>query len=137
MAIPRGIRNNNPLNIRRGNNWIGERPHQSDPAFEQFVSMEYGLRAGFIILRNYITGRGGKTPCFDTIEKIIRRWAPPTENVTEKYIDFVCRQTGLHRCQKIDFLDRDTMVKIVAAMCQLENGTKIDPAVIESAYDLV
>ena len=32
--VPRGIRNNNPLNIRKGNNWQGERHPQTDPAFE-------------------------------------------------------------------------------------------------------
>ena len=40
--IPRGIRNNNPLNIRIGNQWLGERPCPNDPSFEQFVSMECG-----------------------------------------------------------------------------------------------
>jgi hypothetical protein len=42
--IPRGIRNNNPLNIRIGNTWLGERPEPTDHDFEEFVSMEYGLR---------------------------------------------------------------------------------------------
>ena len=45
-TIPRGIRNNNPLNIRIGNQWLGERANPNDPAFEQFVAMEYGIRAG-------------------------------------------------------------------------------------------
>ena len=52
--IPRGIRNNNPLNIRIGNQWLGERANPNDPAFEQFVAMEYGIRAGFVLLRRYI-----------------------------------------------------------------------------------
>lgn len=137
MAIPRGIRNNNPLNIRRGNNWRGERPHQSDPAFEEFVSMEYGLRAAFIILRNYITGRGGRTVKFNTIDKIIRRWAPAVENATEKYVQFVERDSGINRFAQIDFKNRKAMVDIVYAMCQVENGTRVDRSLIESSYDLV
>ena len=38
MALPRGIRNNNPLNIRKGCNWKGERHPQTDKAFEEFES---------------------------------------------------------------------------------------------------
>ena len=38
--VPRGIRNNNPLNIRKGNNWKGERPNQTDKAFEEFETMQ-------------------------------------------------------------------------------------------------
>jgi hypothetical protein len=34
---PRGIRNNNPLNIRIGNDWQGERKPNTDGAFEQFA----------------------------------------------------------------------------------------------------
>ena len=56
MEKPRGIRNNNPLNIRKGNNWQGEISPQSDKEFEQFESMTMGVRAGMKILRNYITG---------------------------------------------------------------------------------
>ena len=92
---PRGIRNNNPLNIRKGNNWKGERPHQTDKAFEEFQSMEFGIRAGFIILRKYINGYFGLTAKHNTIEKIIRRWAPPSENATQNYIDFVAKDMGI------------------------------------------
>lgn len=135
--VPRGIRNNNPLNIRKGNNWQGERPVQTDKAFEQFVSMEFGLRAGFILLRNYITGRGGKTAKFDTIEMIISRWAPECENNTRTYIDVVCKNTGIHSRERIAFTDRKKMVAIVRAMAYVECGQWIDEKVVESAYDLV
>ena len=53
-TIPRGIRNNNPLNIRIGNTWLGEVADPSDPSFEQFVSMQYGVRAACVLLRRYI-----------------------------------------------------------------------------------
>ena len=43
MTIPRGIRNNNPGNIRHGNDWQGISKEQPDPAFCTFVSPEYGL----------------------------------------------------------------------------------------------
>ena len=42
MKIPRGIRNNNPLNIRVGNNWKGEVSQPTDHTFEQFTEMKWG-----------------------------------------------------------------------------------------------
>lgn len=134
---PRGIRNNNPLNIRKGNNWKGERPNQTDKAFEEFQTMEYGIRAGFKLLKNYITGYGGKVAPFDTIEKIVKRWAPPTENATRNYIDFVSRDTGINAKTRISFKDRPTMVAIVDAMIFVECGQRVSRDVIQSAYDLV
>ena len=134
---PRGIRNNNPLNIRKGNNWKGERPHQTDKAFEEFETMQYGIRAGFIILRKYVTGYMGLTQKFNTIELIIKRWAPPTENSTQKYIDFVSKDTGIPARQHISFKDKTKMVAIVDAMIFVECGQRIDRKIISSAYDMI
>lgn len=134
---PRGIRNNNPLNIRKGNNWKGERPNQTDKAFEEFETMQYGIRAGFIILRKYVTGYMGLTQKFNTIELIIKRWAPPTENSTQKYIDFVSKDTGIPARQHISFKDKTKMVAIVDAMIFVECGQRIDREIISSAYDMI
>lgn len=134
---PRGIRNNNPLNIRKGNTWKGERPVQTDKAFEQFVSMEYGIRAGFKILRNYITGFNGLGEKYNTIYKIINRWAPAHENHTWAYIDYVVDKTGIPAHQRLAFANRKQMCDIVAAMIEMECGAPVDRAVIESGYDLL
>ena len=52
--LPRGIRNNNPLNIRLNpdNRWQGKVPpkHNSDGAFEQFHDPIMGLRAAAVLL---------------------------------------------------------------------------------------
>lgn len=135
--VPRGIRNNNPLNIRKGNNWKGERPNQSDKAFEEYTSMTYGIRAGFIIIRKYMSGYNGLTEKFNTIEKIIRRWAPPTENATQKYIDQVAKESGISPRLKLSFSDKKSMCAIVSAMIHVECGQLVDMALIESGYDLV
>ena len=135
--VPRGIRNNNPLNIRKGNNWQGERPIQHDKAFEEFSSMTYGIRAGFIIIRKYMSGYNGLTRKFNTIEQIIRRWAPPTENATQKYIDQVAKESGISPRLKLSFSDKKSMCAIVSAMIHVECGQKIDMSLIESGYDLV
>lgn len=134
---PRGIRNNNPLNIRKGNDWKGERPEQEDTDFEEFTSMEYGIRAGFIILRKYITGYNGLTQKFNTIEKMISRWAPTVENNTAAYISQVSKMTGIPATLKISFSQKSFMVAIVDAMIYVECGQHVDKQLIESAYDMV
>lgn len=137
MALPRGIRNNNPLNIVKGNSWKGERANQTDNRFEEFESMAMGLRAGFVLLRNYIEGTKTRPTKFNTIRKIIARWAPPSENYTQRYIDYVCKWSGLLPDEVVRFRERKKMVAIVQAMAKMECGVTLDVALIESAYDLV
>lgn len=136
-AIPRGIRNNNPLNIRKGNNWQGERHPQLDRDFEEFESIEYGIRAAFKLFRNYITGFSGRSVKYNTIRKLIRRWAPPTENATQRYIDFVCKQVGKDQNEVIWFSDRKLMIDVCRAMAFVECGQWIDRQKFESGYDLL
>ena len=135
--VPRGIRNNNPLNIRKGNSWQGERQPQSDKAFEEFESMQYGIRAGFKLIKKYMSGYNGLTKKFDNIELIIKRWAPPTENATQKYIDFVSKTTGIPSRQKLSFDNKKLMCDIVSAMIQVECGQSLDRDIIESGYDML
>lgn len=135
--IPRGIRNNNPLNIRKGNSWLGERHPQVDREFEEFQTIEYGLRAAFKLIRNYITGFGGKSAKYNTIRKLIRRWAPPTENATQRYIDFVCQQVDKDQNEIIWFSDRKLIIDICRSMAFVECGQWIDRIKFESAYDLL
>ena len=130
--IPRGIRNNNPLNIRRGTNWLGLSKHQTDPAFCQFDSMTYGLRAGLIIIRTYMMKYK-----LTTIHSIVTRWAPPSENDTNAYVKSVSSMMRMHALQTFDFGDRGRIVALVSAMCKVETGISIDQKLIESAYDLL
>lgn len=127
--IPRGIRNNNPLNIRIGNVWLGEEMRPTDPEFEQFVAMEYGLRAAFVLLRRYIRHYHK-----DTIRAIISTWAPSTENNTEAYIQRVASSMNLDADEPLRYEDEKTMCQLVAAMCLVECGQKVDFAKIEKGY---
>ena len=92
MSLPRGIRNNNPLNIRRSKDkWKGLRALQADAQFCQFESLEYGWRAAFYLLtRTYYH----KYRLY-TIRAIISKWAPPCENNSKAYVENVSRLTGI------------------------------------------
>lgn len=120
MSTTRGLKNNNPLNIRKSNDtFIGELPVSTDKAFKQFKSMAHGYRAAFVILSNY-NKRG-----LNTIEKIISRWAPPSDgNHTENYIQNVSVRSGVDRKKELTLKDGNDYIKIVAAMCVSENGVK-------------
>lgn len=83
--MTRGVRNNNPFNIKLSNNsWLGKMKKNTDGTFEQFRTIDYGLRAGMQLLRGYIA-RG-----YDTPARIINRFAPSSENNVSAYISFVC-----------------------------------------------
>ena len=135
--LPRGIRNNNPLNIRKGNNWQGEVSRSTDGEFEQFVSMQWGIRAGFKILKNYMTGYGGRVKALTNVHDIIHRWAPPSENNCKAYIDSVCRFSGLHEFERLQFSDRNKMLALVDGMIRVECGQPVSLDIIASAYDLI
>mgnify|MGYP003290378305 CR=1 FL=1 len=129
--IPRGIRNNNPLNIRIGNVWLGERPNPTDRTFEEFVTMAYGLRAAFIILRRYI-----KRYQLNTIAKIIPRWSPDGEEKERAYIEVVCHRSGHAADTPLTYENKATMVALVEAMAYVECGVPISRTQIENAYEI-
>lgn len=137
MKPPRGIRNNNPLNIRKGSQWQGMSKEQNDPSFVQFISMQYGIRAAFKLMRNHISGFGGSRPPRNTISKLISVWAPPSENATTKYIDFVCQAVGLQASEIIDHKDASIMCKIARAMAFVECGQWIDEDIFKSSWFLI
>lgn len=124
MKLPRGYRNNNPLNIRinPANNWVGKVANNTDGAFEQFVSMEYGYRAALKLLRNYITQYG-----LTTLDKIIAKWAPSTENNTTGYINRVAKTNGWSTNRTIDPNSKDDMCDLAYAMSIVENGNTPSP----------
>ena len=123
MSIPRGIRNNNPLNIRRSKDkWKGMRAVQSDAQFCQFESLEWGWRAAFWLLtRTYYH----KYRLF-TIRSIVQKWAPAIENNTKAYIANVSRLTGIGPDEPIGIpSERPARWMMVGvAMAIQENGTE-------------
>lgn len=135
MKIPRGFRCCNPGNLKEDpkdkTKWVGERATDDDPIFEEFETMEYGLRAMLIVIRTYIRKKG-----LNTIEKIIPVYAPSIENNVEMYIQTVEIISGFCRDAVIDF-DYDTMKRIIPAMVYHENGRPLPKGVFERAWELI
>lgn len=123
----RGLRNNNPLNIRRNSTkWQGLAPVQKDKSFFTFVAPEWGYRAALRTLQNYNRVHG-----LTTIRQWVSRWAPPVENPTDKYLEFVCEKVGMPADAEPRITNRVIMCNIVAVMSHFENGV---PAVMEDVY---
>ena len=90
--MSRGIRNNNPLNIRHGKSrWEGRTRVQTDAEFVTFKSMAYGYRAAWKLMETYQLRLRMEDKSY-TLENIIHRWAPPEDNNdTQAYLRTVIR----------------------------------------------
>ena len=120
--LPRGLRNNNPLNIRRsGDKWQGLRVLQEDREFFQFSEMKWGWRAAFRLLCHTYYGKYK----LRTIRAIITRWAPPKENNTEAYIRSVTDRIGIGPDKELGDpqIHPTQWMMIGIAMAIVENGT--------------
>ena len=124
---PRGIRLNNPGNIRRNDTpWQGLAPEQPDPEFFRFRAPEWGIRAMARILITYRDKYRIKR-----VNTIINRWAPPqgerqdgeryTQN-TQAYIDHVAALTGFEPDQNLDLHSYAHVRPLIEAMIRHENG---------------
>lgn len=125
IGMPRGLRNNNPGNIRVGDDWRGlsERTRMTDfqrqeTAFCVFSEPEWGLRAMGRILRRYQDDHGLKTP-----HDIIARWAPASDNNdVASYASAVARALNVGIADVIDLHDETTLAKLMKAIARHENG---------------
>ena len=131
--LPRGLRNNNPLNIRISNiTWKGKIPIEDnrDGSFEQFDTIVNGLRAALVNIRVYIRKYHCNTPL-----TIIQRWAPASDgNNTRAYIAKVCELTSLAPGRVLSFANRTEMCRLVWAMAFVECGQFLDIDLIYQAY---
>ena len=130
--MSRGLRNNNPGNIRRSRvRYKGEVRPSRDPDFKEFSTMAYGYRAVFVLLDTY-RSRYGLT----TIRQMLNRYAPPTENFTEGYVRFVADCAGVMPDEFIDTRSEKDMIPIVAAMSKIENGVAANIEDVERGWEL-
>lgn len=111
---PRGIRNNNPLNIEynAANKWDGQTG--TDGRFAKFSEPFFGIRAAARLLKNYGTKYG-----ITTVRAIIARWAPATENNVEAYVNSVVKRSGKFPDM---YLTEADYPDVIAAMIYHENG---------------
>lgn len=121
LPATRGIRNNNPFNIVRSPNaWLGKIVPSQDKRFEQFDTIEHGVRAGVLLLRNYIRK---KNPIYGrscNLSQIIPRFAPSTENHTEIYIMFLEKDIQIGRYDEIAF-PSDQFNRLCCALMRYES----------------
>jgi len=126
----RGIRNNNPGNLRSAPNAVG-----NDGSFPIFSNPNDGLAAMSRQLQLY--GSRGK----DTPYGIIHTYAPSTENDSQAYINAVTKDTGFGAHEKLDLSDPATLKRLMTAMIRHENGSQpysesdIDNGIITSMTD--
>nr|DAL52555.1 MAG TPA_asm: virion protein [Caudoviricetes sp.] len=130
--LPRGLRNNNPGNIRRNSDvFQGEINPSRDKEFKQFKNMAYGYRAMYKILSNYYNKYQ-----LNTIRKMISRWAPENENNTAAYVSLVSSYSGVGPDDLISF-DREQMIRIVAGMSRVENGIEAVMSDVIAGWNLL
>lgn len=118
---PRGIRNNNPLNIEAGGFTQGQPGFAgTDGRFAKFETPDQGTAAASKLLDVYRDKHG-----LNTVAGIVGRWAPAGDgNNVSAYAANVARQMGIG---PNDPIPPEMRPQLIAAMGQHENGRPIAP----------
>lgn len=125
--VPRGIRNNNPGNLRA---W-GDTPRIN--GYAHFGTPAAGLAAMVENLQAQQSVHG-----LDTIAGIIGKWAPPSENNTAAYIADIVKQTGFGANQHLDLTDKKTVAPLVSGIIKHEgNSTGYSKDMVDQAVTQV
>ncbi len=112
-----GYKGCNPLNIRATTDkWQGA-IGQNEKGYLIFSSPVDGIRAAAKVLKNYDSKYG-----INTIEEIVSRFAPASENPTGEYIQNVVKATGYKAQEKLDLKNPEVMQKLIQAMMNQEIG---------------
>jgi hypothetical protein len=114
---PLGIRLNNPGNLRfsENNKWKGQ--IGSAEGFCQFDTPVNGCRAMMTLLRNYYAIDG-----LVTLQDIISKYAPPSENETDVYIDNVSKRMKYSPDAQLDLSDDQELMLLAKSMTVQEQG---------------
>lgn len=144
----RGIRNNNPANIRKGSIWQGLHPTQSDKDFCVFVAPQYGVRALLHVLWTYYVKYD-----IASLRGIINRFAPASDgNYPDKYIAYIqneFREAGFSIsptdrflmsamfCRKTAYDEnsacRDVIYHLCHAICMMESKYDLPKSIFDLA----
>jgi hypothetical protein len=118
---PIGIRNNNPGNLRQ---W-GDTPRDAK-GYAVFPSMEAGLTAA---VRNLVAQQ--RIHGLNTIQGLISKWAPPSENKTAAYIADLSTRTGFAPDQPLNLQDPKVVAPLISGIVRHEgNGAGVTEEMI-------
>ena len=125
---------NNPMNLRPMTKGLyqGQKGVYNSTVgnFCIFIDYLHSYRAAIKLLNTYYTKYG-----LNTIEGLINRYAPASENSTNSYVDFVSKQSGFDKNELLTF-DNDTIFKIIQPMARMESNTNLDKHTFDSAWSL-
>lgn len=112
--LPLNARNNNPINMRGG-----------DGEFQAFKTPQEGIEKA---QRDLLLKINGKSPIMTerygkgyqpTLQSVLETLAPPTENDTQNYVNFVSQRTGIAPDAVLSPMD---IQKLIPAMIEMEGG---------------
>ncbi|ECZ9313148.1 hypothetical protein A3T98_12790 [Salmonella enterica subsp. enterica serovar Newport] len=106
----RADRNFNPLNLKTKGN-----AGKDSGGFAKYTDEESGWGAARRQLSLYYT-----RDKLDTINGIVSKWAPPSENDTNSYIEQISKAMGVGENEKIDLSNPAVMAKLSAYMASHE-----------------
>lgn len=128
MNNSRGIRNKNPMNVRRSSSrWLGQCNTITDKQFCQFSHFMFGVRAGLYLLIKYHFVYGLN------LEDMISRYAPSSDhNDTSSYIHYCkCAVEG-----EVPY-SYNWYFNLVRKICLIESGYKLALLMFDKAFDLL
>ena len=113
------VRQVNLSNIRKtSDRWVGA--VACDGPFVCFEDESYALRATIKLLQTYYNKHG-----LETIEEVVARWAPPSENATREVTKTVAKIMGYHPTGLLDLNDMDEVERLAKAIIRMETGTRL------------
>lgn len=119
--LPRTIRNCNPLAITKSNRkWLGAIYPGEDRTYVQFISMEMGVRAAVIFLKELMRKKK-----VQAISSIISEWSVFSVVDEASYISWVCEKCKWAPSQRIDIKNGNHVAMLLHAMAWALAGTEI------------
>lgn len=130
-GAPRGIRNNNPGNLRSGEPWRGK-IGKDNAGFVRFKDYVHGTRAALKVLQTYYNRHGLRT-----WQEVANRWAPTSDgNQPDKYAQILANYTG----QSTFDLQPTTLYNAMRGITAVENGSQyantITPEIFNQALSM-
>jgi len=126
-GLPIGLRNNNPGNLRPGDNWQGMTG--TNGGFLVFKDISYGIRAMAIDIAGDIVSDG-----LNTLRKLITEYAPPSENDTALYISRMVQYTGFSADQVFPATQL-SLKKLIRGFMNVELGVNYSNMVTDADMD--